>query len=198
MALRSSQGTPQDKMLQSIDSIVQFKDGEKAKWNNVAIPIPKGMVIISTDTLELKIGDGEKLYKELPVLFSLQILEDMAEQIEELSRKVAAETSVTDHGNITGEQFQFRLEDGYAHKANLDTHSLMLMKPILPEGVESGKATCLLTCTVSDTLINFGPDTVFMGTDGRILLENQSYLYTFSVIGSKAYVETRLIPSTIR
>lgn len=199
MALRkaSNPTSPKSKMLQSIDSIVQFADGEKEKWNNVDIPIPKGMVIIATDTLDIKIGNGEDLYKDLPILFSLRTIEELIEKVRELEQKIAAETTVTDHGYIQEDTFQFSLADGYAHKARLRTNNVRILRPVLPEGVESGKSTCILTCATTDTLITFGSNVIFMGHDGPILLNGQSYLYTFSVIESTAYVESRLVPSVI-
>lgn len=57
--------------LQTIDSITQFVNATQAAWNSINIPIPAGMVIYAIDTTVVKMGDGQTLYANLPVLFTL-------------------------------------------------------------------------------------------------------------------------------
>lgn len=187
----------QVKTLQSIDSIVQFADGEKEKWNNVDIPIPKGMVIISTDTLDVKIGNGEDLYKDLPVLFSFQTIQDLVDKVNELADQISIKNKSVDYGDVTNNTFQFSLKDGYAHKVRVMVNNLTILEPILPENADSGDSLCIVTCGTTDTLITFGANMVFIGQDGRILLNGQSYIYTFKTVDGITYVESRLIPDVI-
>ena len=63
-----------------IDAVTQFFNGSQAVWNNVATPVPRGLVIYATDTTALKIGDGVTLYAELPVVFYLNSLTSLARQ----------------------------------------------------------------------------------------------------------------------
>ena len=184
-------------MLQSIDSIVQFADGEKAKWNNVDIPIPKGMVIIATDTLEVKIGNGEDIYKDLPVLFSFRTILDLMDKVNELAEQIAITNQSVDNGDVSGDTFQFSLKDGNKHLVRFTSNNVKILEPILPEGADSGDAVCIVTCGTNDTRITFGSNIRFLGREGKILLNGQTYMYKFTTIETKTYIESFLVPNVI-
>ena len=50
-----------------MEAAIQFAAGTEANWNTFALPIPENVVIITTDTLKFKRGDGVHTYSELPV-----------------------------------------------------------------------------------------------------------------------------------
>jgi hypothetical protein len=64
--------------LQVIDSITQIVNGTQSTWNTLSIPVPKSMVVYAADTTAIKIGDGETLYAELPVIATLSQLLQLA------------------------------------------------------------------------------------------------------------------------
>jgi hypothetical protein len=54
-----------------INVVTQVVGGTKAAWDNTTQPIPDKVLAIEMDTGDVKRGDGEKLYSQLPVLFNI-------------------------------------------------------------------------------------------------------------------------------
>ena len=67
--------------LRLIDSITQFVNGTQAVWNNISIPIPSGVVVYAVDTTVVKMGDGVTLYAALPVLFTINSIITLSQEI---------------------------------------------------------------------------------------------------------------------
>lgn len=60
--------------LRQIKSLVQFAKGNRLAWEVMDVPIPSGVVVLSLDDRDLKLGDGVTLYHQLPVLFNFDDL----------------------------------------------------------------------------------------------------------------------------
>lgn len=58
--------------LKRVDMITQFSSGTAAEWNNVLVPVPDRVIVIAVDTGDVKMGDGIRLYVNLPLLFNLK------------------------------------------------------------------------------------------------------------------------------
>lgn len=54
-----------------IQHLLQQVGPRPIDWNNLTIPLPSGVVVFEHETGAVKMGDGESLYAELPVLFNL-------------------------------------------------------------------------------------------------------------------------------
>jgi hypothetical protein len=54
-----------------VKSLTQFFGGTKAVWTDIKSPIPDSMLVMASDTTEVKIGNGVSLYADLPVLFKV-------------------------------------------------------------------------------------------------------------------------------
>ena len=79
--------------LRLIDSITQFVNGTQAVWDDISVPIPVGLVVYAVDTTALKMGDGVTLYADLPVLFALNSIITIAEEIAAL--QAGSATTIT-------------------------------------------------------------------------------------------------------
>lgn len=49
-----------------VDALQELSSGSEVTWDNFLFPIPKGVVIVTTDTQRFKVGDGFSLYSQLP------------------------------------------------------------------------------------------------------------------------------------
>lgn len=78
-----------------INSITQFIGGTQGIWNTITAPVPQGMVVYAIDTTALKLGDGQTLYANLPVLFYLNSITSIAQQIASLTQQLAGTLSST-------------------------------------------------------------------------------------------------------
>jgi hypothetical protein len=54
-----------------IESLFQATGALQSDWDSIELPIPSGMVVLATDTGNVKIGDGVTLYGNLPIAFNL-------------------------------------------------------------------------------------------------------------------------------
>ena len=50
---------------------IDFTEGNEAHWNGFALPIPKDMVIVTTDSLKFKRGTGSLPFSQLPEIASI-------------------------------------------------------------------------------------------------------------------------------
>lgn len=53
--------------LTRIDAIIQFTLNANVTWNDLAEPVPSGVVVIDTDNKVIKEGDGTTLFENLPI-----------------------------------------------------------------------------------------------------------------------------------
>ena len=79
--------------LSIIQSVVQFQNGTASVWNGVNVPIPQGVVVIATDTLDVKIGDGSTLYVNLPILFNINNILTITNSLSTQAQQIAALTT---------------------------------------------------------------------------------------------------------
>ena len=49
-----------------IDAELDFAVGNEESWNNIDVPIPKDVLVITTDTLKFRQGTGTLLFNQLP------------------------------------------------------------------------------------------------------------------------------------
>jgi hypothetical protein len=71
--------------LQVIEAITQFVGGTQAVWNSIAVPVPAGMVVYALDTTAVKMGDGQTLYANLPVLFTISSIVSLTNLVNTLN-----------------------------------------------------------------------------------------------------------------
>lgn len=62
-------------MSQKVESIIQYDGGTQDVWNNTTIPIPADVLVMTTDTKVVKIGNGLDAFVDLPTFFTLDSLE---------------------------------------------------------------------------------------------------------------------------
>lgn len=91
-----------------IDSITQFVNGTQEVWNNIALPIPDGLVVYAIDTTVVKMGDGVSMYADLPELFKLS---DIVLILERLNNKSDighkhASSDITDLKKLSRELYE--------------------------------------------------------------------------------------------
>lgn len=83
-----------------ISAVVQYQNGTASDWSETTTPVPLGMVIIASDTGEIKMGDGETLYASLPVLITIKrilscVSSDPASFMKALNGAISASTFPT-------------------------------------------------------------------------------------------------------
>jgi hypothetical protein len=77
-----------------IDSITQFNNGTQAVWNTITTPIPSRAVIYAIDTTAIKIGDGTSLYRDLPVVFYLNSVLTLAQEVAAMATRAEMEAAI--------------------------------------------------------------------------------------------------------
>lgn len=80
--------------LKRVEAITQFVGGTAAEWNNVLVPVPDRVLVIAIDTGEVKMGDGVRLYVNLPVLFNIQQIITMRTELTAVQAVIGTDPSV--------------------------------------------------------------------------------------------------------
>jgi len=58
-------------MLKRLKAIVEYSKGTSNVWSDTVRPITDGVLVFALDNGVFKLGDGQTLYKDLPILFTL-------------------------------------------------------------------------------------------------------------------------------
>lgn len=91
-----------------IDSITQFVNATQEIWNNIALPIPKDLVVYAVDTTVVKMGDGVTMYADLPELFKLSDIVLILEQLRSKSDigHTHTQNEITDLKRLSREPYE--------------------------------------------------------------------------------------------
>lgn len=178
--------------VQQLTGVFQKFGGTSTAWNDLGVPLPINVVVIASDTLDIKIGNGVDTYANLPVWLNLQDLLDIGDTLQSLQQQLATkldEGSIKSvlimpgmhtYPDITTDTFTPSLSVGTQATARITstTHALQIVAPI----VQSGRAMFDIEFSAdTDTLVSFSPGIQYLGNSGRIIHPGQTYLYSFRI-----------------
>lgn len=136
-----------------IGAITQFANGTQAVWNDITIPIPYGLVVYAIDTTAVKIGDGATLYVNLPVVFTLNSIITLAQQVASDTSTLQSQIQTYLTTQLTGYVSNAGLTETLAGYATIAGLATTLGGYVSNAGFSAAFAAMFVTANTSQTMM---------------------------------------------
>lgn len=187
----------------ALESLTQFIDGTLAEWNNQTVPVPKGLVVIASDTGDVRLGDGTALFQDLPTLFKIQELLTIGSDLNTVKSQIALKLNITDvyiaianppvgtYPDVINGIFTPDSRNGLNQSVTFVSRAVEFRTPTNTGA--SARFYVIVTTQQVDVEVRLGANVKYLQGDGLLLLKDQVYQYLVEYINGVTYLTTKLM-----